>query len=122
MNVVDSSAWIAWFRGDSHAGHFARPIRDLERLIVPTITLTEVFKYLARFLEERDALLAVAHMQQGMVVPLDAPLAVNAAVFGRELKLPLADSIVYATARRFDAVVWTRDANFKGLDKVRYFS
>lgn len=121
MNVIDSSAWISYFREEKNAEKFAAPIENIEHLLVPSITLTEVFKYLYRYLGESSALQAIAHMNQGLVVPLDSKLAVDAAVMGLELNLPLADSIIYATARKFDAVVWTQDTDFKDLPGVEYF-
>ena len=60
-------------------------------------------------------------MEQGKVVLLDAALAIAAAVYGLKHKLPLADSIIYATAKRSDAVIWTQDADFKALPNVKYF-
>ena len=121
MNVVDSSAWLSYFAGDENAGVFAEPIEAIDELLVPSITLTEVFKCIMRQRSEDLALAAVAHMEQGRVVPLDSPLAIDAAAYGLKYKLPLADSIVYATASKFGAVVWTQDADFKGLSDVRYF-
>lgn len=121
MNLVDSSAWIAYFRGAKHAGEFAKVIGDPEHLVVASIELTEVFKFIRRHGDERSALEAVAHMQRGQVVPLGSELAIEAAEIGLELRLPLADSIIYATARRFDAVLWTQDADFRDLPGVRYF-
>lgn len=120
MNVVDSSAWLSYFAGDNNAGVFAKPIEAVEELLVPSITLTEVFKCIMRQRDESLALEAIAHMQQGKVVVLDSSLAVDAAVYGLEHKLPLADSIIYATARKFEAVIWTQDADFKALPDVRY--
>ena len=121
MNVVDSSAWISYFREEKNAEKFAAPIENMEHLLVPSITITEVFTYLHRYLDESSALQAIAHMNQGLVVPLDSKLAVDAAVMGLDVKLPLADSIIYATARKFDAVVWSQDADFKDLPGVEYF-
>ena len=121
MNVVDSSAWLSYFAGDKNARLFAKPIEALEKLLVPSITITEVFKSVLRQRNEESALEVVAHMKQGTVIALDGELAVNAAVFGVELKLPLADSIIYATAHKYDAVVWTQDADFKGLDNVKFY-
>jgi len=121
VNVVDSSAWISYFREEKNAEKFAAPIENMEHLLVPSITLTEVFKYLHRYLDESSALQAIAHMNQGLVVPLDSKLAVDAAVMGLELKLPLADSIIYATARKFEALLWTQDTDFKDLPGVEYF-
>ncbi len=121
MNVVDSSAWLSYFAGDRNARLFAKPIEALDKLLVPSITVTEVFKSVLRQRNEESALEVVAHMKQGSVISLDGELAINAAVFGVELKLPLADSIIYATARKYEAVVWTQDADFKGLRSVNFY-
>jgi predicted nucleic acid-binding protein len=121
MNVVDSSAWLSYFAGDKNARLFAKPIENLDKLLVPSITITEVFKSVLRQRNEESALEVVAHMEQGTVIALDGELAVNAAVFGVEHKLPLADSIIYATAQKYDAVVWTQDADFEGLKNVKFY-
>ena len=121
MNVVDSSAWLSYFAGDKNAGAFARPIEALDKLLVPSITVTEVFKCIMRQRDEDVALEAIAHMEQGKVVPLDSALAIDAAVYGLKNKLPLADSIIYATAKKFGAVIWTQDADFKALPGVEYY-
>jgi len=121
MNVVDSSAWLSYFAGDKNAEEFAAAIEDVEKLLVPSITLTEVFKCIVRQRDENAALVGIAHMEQGRVVPLDSSLAIDAAVFGLKYKLPLADSIIYATGNKFSAVVWTQDADFKALPNVKFF-
>ena len=121
MNVVDSSAWLSYFAGDKNAGTFARPIEAVDDLLVPSITLTEVFKCIMRQRSEDVALEAVAHMEQGKVVPLDSALAIDAAVYGLNHKLPLADSIIYATAKKFAAVLWTQDTDFMALSDVKYY-
>lgn len=121
MNVVDSSAWLSYLAGDNNASEFAAPIENTDKLLVPSITLTEVFKSIMRQRGEDAALQVVAHMQQGKVVALDSALAIEAAVLGLKYKLPLADSIIYATASKFGAVVWTQDADFKALPDVEYF-
>lgn len=122
MNVVDSSAWLSYLAGDRNSGKFSRAIEDLDQLLVPSITLTEVFKTIFKQRDEELALAVVAHMKQGKVVSLDSELAIDAATYGLAHKLPLADSIIYATARKFDATLWTQDVNFKSLGKVRYYS
>ena len=122
MNVVDSSAWLSYFAGDDNAEIFSRPIEDLDNLIVPSITLAEVFKCVLRQRDEGEALLAITHMRQGEVVDLDADLAIYAANCGVQYRLPLADSIIYATAQKFNALIWTQDADFVNLDRVNYFS
>lgn len=121
MNLVDSSGWIAYFKGERNAAEFTQPVEDAEHLIVPSIALTEVFKFISRYVDERLALEAVAHMKKGLVIPLDGRLAIEAAEIGLDLRLPLADSIIYATARKFDAVLWTQDADFKDLPGVKYY-
>ncbi len=122
MNVVDSSAWLEFFADGPNAERFAKPITKLTRLVVPSITLLEVFK---RILQQRDAnaaLRAVAAMRQGRVVDLDVEIALSAAKLGHTHKLPLADSVILATVRRYQATLWTQDADFEGLEGVRYFS
>lgn len=119
-NVVDSSAWLAYFTNEPSAADFAPAIEAVDRLVVPAVCLLEVFKIVARQRGEGDALQAVAVMQQGMVVDLDAALALSAARAGLDHRLPLADSIVYATARSVGGVVWTQDEDFDGLPAVQY--
>ena len=121
MNVVDSSAWLSYFAGDKNSGLFAKPIEAIDKLLVPSITLTEVFKSILRQRNEESAFEAIAHMEQGNVISLNGELAVNAACFGVEYKLPLADSIIYATAQKYEAVVWTQDADFNALDGVEFY-
>ncbi len=122
MNVIDSSAWLSYFADDINAKIFSRPIEDIDKLIVPSITITEVFKCVLRQRGEDMALEAIAHMEQGKIVALDETLAIGAAQYGVEYKLPLADSIIYATAKKFDALIWTQDIDFKGLEGIRYYS
>jgi len=122
MNVVDSSAWLSYFAGDANAESFSKPIENIEKLIVPSITMTEVFKCVLRQRGEDLALECVAHMEQGKVVPLDGSLAINAAHYGIQYKLPLADSIIYATAQKFSSLVWTQDCDFENLAGVKYFA
>lgn len=118
MNLVDSSGWIELFTDGPNADHFSEPIEDLSNLIVPTICLTEVFKFVLREDTEGNALQAVAAMQQSDVIDLDPSLSLLAAGVAIEHSLPLADSIIYATAQSFGATVWTQDSDFKGLPNV----
>ncbi len=121
-NIVDSSAWLSYFADDANAKVFAKAIENIEQLIVPSITLTEVFKIIARQSGEEKALQAIAHMEQGKVISLDQSLAVDAAKLGIDHKLPLADSIIYATGQKYDAIIWTQDDDFKELEGVEYYS
>jgi predicted nucleic acid-binding protein len=120
MNVVDSSAWLAYLAGEKNVGYFAAAIEDTASLVVPTICLCEVFRVVLRERGENEALLAVAAMQAGKVVDLDSHLALEAATVGHEEGLALADSIIYATARLHDALLWTQDEHFAGKPDVRF--
>jgi predicted nucleic acid-binding protein len=120
MNVADSSAWLEYFANGPNAGFFAPAIEKTSELIVPSITLYEVFKRVLQQRDEGAALQAVAVMQQGAVVDLDAPLALAAARLSAEQNLPMADSVILATARAQAATLWTQDADFKGLPGVEY--
>ena len=121
MNVVDSSCWLEYFADSEVGDSVSSAIEDLSNLIVPSITLYEVFKKLLGETGEDGALLAVAHMKQGRVIELDADLAIYAAKVGKDSGLALADSIIYATAQKFDCILWTQDAHFKDLMMVKYF-
>ncbi len=120
MNVVDSSGWLEYFADGRNARFFAPAIEALEKLVVPTVSILEVSKRILQQRGESEALQAAAHMQQGQVVALDITLALSAAKLSLELRLPIADSIILATARAYGALVWTQDADFKEIDGVRY--
>ena len=120
MNVVDSSAWLEYFANGPSASFFASAVEATGELIVPTITLYEVFKRVRQQRTADDALQAVALMQQGRVVELGSTLSLNAARLSIEHRLPMADSIILATAEAFEATLWTQDADFKGIPSVRY--
>jgi len=120
VNLVDSSAWLEYFAGGPNAGFFAPAIEAVGKLVVPTIVLLEVFKRVRQQRGVGDALQVTAVMQQGNVVDLDAPLAISAAELGLAHRLPLADSVILATARRERVVIWTQDADFEGLEGVRF--
>lgn len=120
MNVVDSSGWIEFLGDGANSEFFAKAVSDASQLVVPTICVFEVCRWMRRELGERSALEAMALMQQGSIIDLDATLAMSAARFSLELKLPMADSIVYATARASEATLWTQDDDFAGLEDVKY--
>lgn len=120
MNVVDSSGWLEYFAGGANAAFFAPAIEETALLVVPTISMLEVFKRVLAQRGEAPALQAVALMHQGIIVDLDPSLALAAARLGLEEGLPLADSVMLATARAHGATLWTQDADFKGKEGVRY--
>lgn len=120
MNVVDSSAWLEYFANGPNASFFAKAIEQVDQLVVPTISLFEVFKRVLQQRNENAALQAIAVMQQGLLSPLDAACALRAARLSVEHRLPMAGSVILATARAYDATLWTQDADFKNIEAVRY--
>ncbi len=121
MNVVDSSGWLEYFAGGKNANRFGAPIKDTDALVVPAVSIYEVFKVLLREAGEEAALQAASAMQRGHVVDLTPQRAMTAAVLSLQHALPMADSIILAAAREHEATVWTQDEDFKGLDRVKYF-
>jgi predicted nucleic acid-binding protein len=121
MNIVDSSGWLAYFADEPNAKHFLGPLSDSALLVVPTVTIYEVFKVILRETSENEALQAVVAMQKGTVVDLNAPLAIAASKLSLELNLPMADSVILATAQEFKAILWTQDSDFKKISNVKYF-
>jgi len=120
MKVVDSSGWLEYLADGPNAGFFAKAIEATADLIVPTVSLYEVFKRVLQQRGDGDALQVVALMQQGHVVELSAALALAAARLSVDLGMPMADSVMLATARAWDATLWTQDADFKGVPGVKY--
>lgn len=120
MNVVDSSGWLAYFAGDANASFFAPAVTEIDALVVPTICMYEVFKRLLAQRGEESALEAIGIMSLGNIVDLSREIAVNAAAISSELKIAMADSIILATTRAYDATLWTQDADFKGMEGVQY--
>jgi predicted nucleic acid-binding protein len=121
MNVVDSSAWLEYFADGPNAGAFARPIESPATLLVPVVTLFEVFRRVCQQRDEEAALRAVALMEQGRVVDLDRATALEAARLSLAHGIPMAGSIILATAQRVKATLWTQDADFDGIRDVKYF-
>jgi predicted nucleic acid-binding protein len=121
MNIVDSSGWLAYFTDDTNAKHFLAPLQDTASLVVPTITIYEVFKVVLRESNENEALQAAAAMQKGTVVDVTVQLAITASKLSLEYSLPMADSIILATAKAYNAILWTQDADFKNMPGVKYF-
>lgn len=121
MNIVDSSGWLAYFADEPDAEHFLTPLHDADLLLVPTVTIYEVFKVVLRESGEHNALQAAVAMQKGTVVDLTVPLALSASKLSLEHDLPMADSIILATAKQFNAILWTQDSDFKNITGVKYF-
>ena len=122
LQVVDSSGWIEVFTNGPQAERFLEVLDDEKSLIVPAITVFEVFKWILREHSEAQAIQAIAVMQRGKIVDLDASVAIAAAQLSHALRLPMADSIILTTARQHQARLWSMDADFKGLADVELIS
>jgi predicted nucleic acid-binding protein len=120
MNLVDSCGWLEYLADGPNAAFFAPAVENTDALIVPTICILEVFKRILQQRGEDAALQAAALMQQGQVTDLDSGSAINAAKIGHEIKLPLADAVIVATARIHHAVIWTQDSDLKDVEGVKY--
>ena len=121
MNVVDSSAWLEYLADGPNAEYFSAPLVDTDNLIVPTVCIYEVFKAVLRQRGEDAALQTVALMKQGITINLSDDLALQAAKISLKYQIPMADSIILATARAHEAVLWTQDQDFKDMENVNYF-
>ena len=122
MNVVDSSGWLEYFASGPNADFFARALTATSELLVPVVSVYEVFKRVLVQRGEGDALQAAAMMQQGTIVDLDAAAALDAARLSVATGLPMADAMILSVARANDATLWTQDAHFEEMDGVRYIS
>ena len=120
MNVVDSSGWLEYFAAGPNSKFFAEPIEVTSELVVPTVSLYEVFKRVLQQRGEGPALQAIATMQQGTVVDFPSPVALSAARISLDLRMPMADSIMLATARAWNATLWSQDADFAKIQGVRF--
>jgi predicted nucleic acid-binding protein len=121
MNIIDSSGWLEYFSDGPNAIHYLPPLNDSSSLIVPVITIYEVFKVVLRESAENKALQAVAAMQKGKIIDLNANIAIDASRLSLQYNLPMADSIILATARAYDCVIWTQDSDFQNIEGVNYF-
>jgi predicted nucleic acid-binding protein len=122
VNVVDSCGWLEYFGDGRNAEFFAAPLSDTSALLVPSISVYEVFKRVLVDRGEGAALQVAALMQQGEVVELSAAEALAAARLSVDASLPMADAIILSAARSAGATLWTQDAHFEGMPDVRYVS
>ena len=120
MKVIDSSGWLEYFGKGANGEQFAPVIQASADLVVPTITMYEVFKRIVVQRGEEEALSAIGWMALGKVVDLTQEVALAAAALSLEHRLPMADSIILATARAHQATLWTQDEHFQGLPGVQY--
>ncbi len=117
-----SLGWLEYFTEGSNAAAFAGPLEDQRNLLVSVINLYEVFKVVLRERDDHSALQAIALMRQGQVTEVTTEISLSAAKTSHERKIPMADSLIYATAQLHEATLWTQDEDFDGLPGVRFFS
>ena len=120
MNLVDSSAWLEYFAGGSLAAKYAPYLEKTSELLIPSLVLYEVYRWIKRHQGEEEGLKYTARMSEATIIHLDDSIALYAADLSLEHDLALADSVVYATALTHHAKLITSDADFKGLPKVTY--
>ena len=121
MNIVDSSGWLEYFSGGPNSDQFAKPLKDVSMLIVPVITIYEVFKVVLRESSENEALQVVAAMQKGTAIDLTTSIAMNASKLSLKHSLPMADSIILSTGQSYECLIWTQDSDFENLPDVKFF-
>lgn len=122
MNVLDSSVWLEIFAGTALGKKYIPLAENANSLVVPVISLYEVFRKVLRERNEHLALQVIAQMKRGLVVEFGLELALNAARLAQEYSLPMADSIIFATAQKYKATLWTMDSDFRGIPGVRFIS
>lgn len=120
MNLIDSSGWLEYFADGENADYFSVPIQDTENLIVSTINLYEVFKRILQQRDENAAFQAIGIMKQGRIVDVTPSISLNAAKNSIDLKLPMADSIIFTTAQMYSATLWTQDSDFENVIGVNF--
>ena len=120
LNVVDSSGWVEYLTNGGNGPIFRPVMQDTQNLLVPTITIFEVFKRVVLVLGAETALEITGVMAQGQEVGLDRNIAMDAAYISINRKMSMADSIILATAQAYDATLWTQDAHFKDIEGVRF--
>jgi len=120
VNIVDSSCWLEYLSGSSTGDTVAPLIEETNKLVVPVITIYEVFKKLLSETGEEQALKVAAHMKLGKVIEVNLTISLEAAKFSKLHKLPMADALIYATARLENCTLWTQDAHFESLEGVQY--
>lgn len=120
MNILDSSCWLEYLSDGKKVKKISQVIENTKLLMVPSISIYEVFKKVLSFSNENQALQIVALMQQAKVVDLDISISMLSAKLSLQYKLPLADSIMLASAKYYKATLWSFDSDFKNIPGVKY--
>lgn len=122
MIVLDSSGWIEFFADGPYAEEFAARLRQPQNIIVPTVAIYEVYKWLKRERSEDHALDAIATMKKTVVVNLTEEVALVAADLSLLHGMAMADAMMLAFARLNHAELLTTDSDFEGVSGVTLFS
>lgn len=120
MNLVDSCGWLEYLSDGPNADFYVFPLLKTNQLLVPVICIYEVYKKILTEKSENEAFQAVALMHQGLIIDVDVNISLNAARISYENKLPMADSLILASAREYDAIVWTQDKHFKDILDAKF--
>jgi len=120
--LVDSSGWVEFIVDGPLADQYAPVLVDEADIVVPTVVLYEVYKWVRREHGEDSAMRVAGQMTRCRIVPLDQTVALTAADDSLRHGLAMADAVIYATARAHGAELITSDRDFDGLDGVRYVS
>ncbi len=120
MTIIDTSGWLEYFTSGPNSDFFSTAIKKDPNIIVPTIILYELWKKISREKGEDKAIELVAQLKRYEIVPLDESLSISAAKISNEYKIPMADSVIYATLKKYNATLWTQDSDFKDFENVRY--
>ncbi len=120
--MVDSWAWIEYFRGSAAGSKVRRILEESEEeVVVSTINLAEVYLWVLKFYGKKTAKEKLAAIEQrSFVREVDRAIAIEAAQIKHERGWGLADAIVYATAVREKARILTGNPDFRGLDNVEF--
>jgi len=117
--LIDSWAWIEYWKGGNFARQAAKYIEGDEESIVSTINLAEVYFWVSRYYGEATANEKVLTIdKRSNVIAVEKDMAIDAAKIRRKERLALADSLILATARRFGGKVVTGDPDMKDLKDV----
>jgi len=122
--LIDSYGWIEYFGEGPLADSYATFIEkaDEKGTVTPTVVIYEVYRKIKSVRGEEKALEAYAQMSRTKIVDLTSSLCLEAADISMNLNLGMADSIIVATAKAYNAQIITSDEHLKKVDKVKYIN
>jgi len=122
--LIDSYGWIEYF-GDGPLADSYAPFTEksnAENTVTPTIVVYEVYRKIKNTKGEQKALEAYAQMSQTKIIELNSVLSLEAADIGLTTGLGMADSIIVATAKAYNAEIITSDKHLKDIKGVKFIS